>query len=739
MKVLMPGQHFARSFLALAIASLAGNAAAQSATAASDKKPEKEPVVGLETVVVTAQKRAEPLQEVPIPVTAFDARMLEKTGASDVRDIAIRTPGFTMTQYNIGEPQYSIRGMSSSSDSAAGDSTVAVFVDDVFIGRPAGANFSFLDLERIEVLRGPQGTLFGRNTSGGAISVTTARPGQQSSTKLYTSAGNYGSLDLGVVFNRALSDTLKLKLAVGHREHEGYSRQIVTGSSLDGGQSDSARVQLLADLSPRTSLLLSADMAIDRGDGLARVPYPVFSNTTTAPLINKLYPPGTDLRLAYSDPRSYQNRDVHGFSARLEHELDFAALTSITAVRRTQLDQFEDLSALPPPWVLKNLDRVKEDAKQWSQELRLASLPGSKMAWVAGLFYFGEKVLRDESFETAFSLLPAAGGNVRFNQNVKNTSAAVFGQIDYPLAERLNLTVGLRQTFDKKEADQSAINLDPSDPTPGLPLFPGQPYHIVASKSWNALTGKLGLDYRLDKSKMVYASVSRGYKSGLFPSQNNSVQTVGVPLDPEKVWSYELGLKSEWLDRRLRLNASAFKFDYKDLQQFNLTPQLVLVSFNVDAKARGAELELQAVPTDWLTLGASAAYLDSEVIRGAFAGFNLNGNQLARAPKNTYGVYAEASTALAGGRLTGRVEYARKGSFFIEASNASTSLIPAYGLLDARLSYRANPTGPEFALWGKNLNDKLYQTHVISFLGNGFSVFGPPRTVGVSMSWNFKH
>jgi len=706
-KTAMPG-HLVPSLIALAAAAAWSSALAQSAVADGDKV---ETVIGLEQVVVTAQKRIEPLQLVPIPVTAFSAKLLEKTGAADVRDIALRTPGFTMTQYNVGEPQYSIRGVGSSSDSAAGDATVAVFVDDVFIGRPAGANFSFLDLERVEILRGPQGTLFGRNTSGGAISVTTARPSQVASSKLFASLGNYSSQELGVVLNRPLSDSLSAKVAFGYRKHDGYSRQIVTGGSLDGGSSTSGRLQLLMDVSPRTSLLLSADAARDRGDGLARVPFPVFNNTATASLIRKLYPEGTDLRLAYSDPASFQNRDVQGLSARVEHDMEFGALTSITAYRETKLNQYEDLSGLPQPlWVLKNLDRISENAQQWSQELRLSSHAGSPFAWVTGLYYFSEKVLRDESFETKFAPLPAAGGNVLFNQDVKNTSVAAFGQVDYPLADKLNMTLGMRQTNDRKEADQSAVNLDPGDATPGLPLFPGKPYQIAAGKSWNALTGKLGLDYRLAKDRMIYGSISRGYKSGLFPSQNNSVQTVGVPLEPEKVWNYELGVKTEGLDRRLRINASAFSLDYKDLQQFNLTPQLVLVSFNIDAKIKGAEIELQAAPTSWLTLGGNLAYLDSKVTRGVFSGFNLNGNKLARAPRNSYSVFAEVTGGVAGGVLSGRVEYAHKGSFFTDAANSSTNLIQAYGLLDARLSYRSSPKGPEFSLWGKNLADKLYQT-----------------------------
>ena len=726
----------ARSALFLVATGVVGAASAQQAAPGAETRPAVEVEDALPTIVVTAQKRKEKLQDVPIAVTTFDSQLLEKTGAVDMRDIAIRTPGFTMTLFNIGEPQYSIRGIGSTSDSAAGDATVAVFVDEIFIGRPAGANFNFLDLERIEVLRGPQGTLFGRNTAGGAISVTTARPNQTVSSTFNVSYGNYNAVEAGGVINGPINEKIAARLALGYRHHDGYSHHILSGADLDGGSNTSARLQVQISPSDRSSILLSIDAASDRLDGLARVPFPVFPTAATSGLLRTLYPENTNLRLAFSDPASFQNRDVNGASVRIEHELDFGTLTSISAYRRTKLAQLEDLSVLPPPWVLVTLDGVNETARQFSQELRLASLPGKAFNWVAGLYYFNESVIRGESFLTRFSPLPPAGGNVLFNQDVINKSAAIFGQLDFPIAKNVGLSIGLRQTHDHKRADQAAINLDTTDATPGIPLFPGQPYHIVASKSWDALTGKVGFDYRMDRDKIVYTAISRGYKSGLFPSQNNSIQSVGVPLEPESVWNYEIGVKTEWFDRRLRLNANAFSLDYKHLQQFNLTSQLVLISFNIDAKIRGAEIEMLAAPAKWLTLGTNVSNLNTRVTNGVFAGFNLNGNRLARSPQTAYNLFGEVSTEWAG-KLRARIEYTRKGQFYTDAANSATNLIPACALVDARVTYAPKGSGLEFSIWGKNLSNTLYQSHVIAFLGNGFSLFGPPRTVGASLSWKF--
>lgn len=733
----LPKSLYVRTTLALAIAAAMSTASAQQSTSPAADTSGAESDGGLQTIVVTAQKRKEKLQEVPIAVTAFDAAALEKTGSTDMRDIAMRTPGFTMTQFNVGEPSYSLRGISSSSDSAAGEASVAVFIDEVFIGRPAGANFSFLDLERVEVLRGPQGTLFGRNTAGGALSVTTARPTRQATTKIHASYGNYDATELGLVMNRPLTDNVAAKVSLGYQNKDGYSKNITTGASLDGGKSTSGRLQLLINASDVTTVLLSADTASDRGDGLGRVPYPVLATAGPNASIPVLYPAGTDKRLSYSDPTSFQNRDVYGLTARVDHDLSSSTLTSITAYRKTKLAQYEDLSGLPAPWVLINQDRVNETAKQFSQEFRLASTTGNAIKWVTGLYYFDESVVRDESFFTRYTVVPVAGGNVLFNQDVKNKSAAIFGQVDVPVANNLNMSVGLRHTRDTKDADQAAFNLDPTDATPGIPLFPGRPYHIVASKSWDADTGKLGLDYRIDRDKMIYASIARGYKSGLFPSQNNSVQSVGVAINPEKVWNYEIGAKTEWLNRRLRMNATAYWLDYQDLQQFGLTPGLVLVSYSLDAKIKGAELEMLTAPTDWLTLGGNLAYTDSEVTRGSFNNASLVGKELTKAPRITRNLFVEVSQPIATGKVSGRIEYVRKDAYFSDAPNSAAATFPAYSLLDARLTY--TPTGGklDFALWGKNLRNTLYQQHVIVFQGNGFSTFGAPRTVGASVNYRF--
>jgi iron complex outermembrane receptor protein len=371
----------------------------------------------------------------------------------------------------------------------------------------------------------------------------------------------------------------------------------------------------------------------------------------------------------------------------------------------------------------------------------LASPADARVRWVAGLYWFTEDVSRDETFQTQFSLLAAAGGDVTFVQDVDSSTYAAFGQLTYPFTDALSVSAGLRFTNDEKDAHQVARNNLPGDPTPGIPLFPGQPYDVKASDSWDSTTGKLALDYRTDGGQLLYASVGKGFKSGIYPSQNNVVQNVGEATPPEEVWSYEAGAKTQWLDDTLRVNLAVFLMDYKDLQLFRLDPQLRLVTFTEDTKNQGAELEILGAPADGLQAGLNFAYLKAEVDGGV-----NDGAQLPRAPEFTVGGFAQYEWPVAGGNMAVRADFKwtddyrteiayNTGSPAADAANARITEVASFALLDARLSYAPGDGNLEFSLWGKNLTDETYPTHIIPFLGNGFSIFAPPRTYGLAVSW----
>jgi iron complex outermembrane receptor protein len=716
---------------------------------------------GLEEIIVTAQKRAESAQDVPIALSVFDSSTLQNARIVRIDEIALRTPNFTMMRVNIGEPQFYIRGVGSNSDSAAGDPTVGVFQDEIYIGRISGASVDVFDMERVEVLRGPQGTLYGRNTSGGAVNFIPKRPEAGSYANVDLTYGNYDLIEARAVLNGG-SEDLAGRLSISHREHEGYAENIETGDKLESEDNWSFRGQLLFTPGDANRLLLSYDYVQDDNGGNARVPFPVFdtgqvgaANNIALAALRAIWPKGSDLRKAYSDPDTYQERQINGLAARFEHDASYGTWTVLGGWREVDLNWYEDLDGLkpygnppvtppfPPPygWVLRNRDYVDETAEQYSLETRLSSPSDSTLRWVAGLYYFTEDVNRLETFDTQFSLATVAGGNVSFLQDVNSDSYAAFGQMTYPFTDALSVTAGLRYSKDEKDARQAARNNLASDPTPGIPLFPGQPYDISADDSWESTTGKLSVDYRLSDAHMLYATVSKGFKSGIFPSQNNVVTSVGEATPPEEVWSYEVGAKTQWLDNTLRANLAVFYMDYKDLQLFRLDSNLRLVTFTEDTKNQGVELELLAAPIEGLEIGANAAYLSAEVDGGV-----NDGATLPRAPEFSVGGFAQFIEPIGDNTLSFRVDAKWTDDYRTEIAyntgNAAADQaawrvteVESFTLIDARIAFEWTAQRLEFSVWGKNLSDETYPTHIIPFLGNGFSVFGPPRTYGATVAW----
>ena len=354
-----------------------------------------------------------------------------------------------------------------------------------------------------------------------------------------------------------------------------------------------------------------------------------------------------------------------------------------------------------------------------------------------GLYYFTETVDRTESFLTQFSLLPAAGGDVTFVQDVDSESYAAFGQITYPFTDRFSMTLGLRYTEDEKDARQIGRNNDPNDATPGIPLFPGQPYDVTASDSWESTTGRFGVDYRTESGQLLYASASKGFKSGIFPSQNNVVQNVGVATPEEEVWSYEIGAKTEWFDRTLRVNLALFHMDYEDLQLFRLDPQLQALDVH---RGHGEPGRRARDP------GRAGRRPRSRPERGLSQGRGGRRTERRRRVAARSGTHARRvrRVFVAGRRAAGCRSAASSSGRTTTGPRSLTTTTPrtgasrrsrAYALLDARAAYQLEGRNLEFSVWGKNLTDEEYPLHTIPFLGNGFSIFAPPRTYGVSVAW----
>ncbi|WP_405227134.1 TonB-dependent receptor [Lentisalinibacter sediminis] len=736
----------------------------------------------LEEIIVTAQKREQSLQEVPISVTAIGEQAIQEGKITGVQDVALETPNFTMTQFNIGEPQYYIRGIGNSLDSAGSDPAVATFIDEVYIGRSAGTAMDLYDLDRVEVLRGPQGTLFGKNVVGGALNIITKKPSPEFEAKFGATVGNYSQTVLRGFVNGAIADNVSGKLSVSRRQRDGYVDNVVDGEEYHDEDNFSARGQLLFTVSDATEVLVGFDWTTDDQAGNCRNVNNLDKNDPLGLAV--FYPPviaattGGDVRKCASEADAFQERDMLGTLLRVDHDFANSTLTSITAYRETDYAWLEDLAGMPLGDTPFNLtDTVDEEADQISQELRLASTGGETFDWLVGAFYMTEDVDRKERYIGSFHAPLAAqgfallNGDVQFNQINETTSTALFGKIDWYISERLTWSIGARYARDEKEIEQAVENFeDPAfdsaflsqllgvpvnlvvlgipvnGPTElltfvntGNPGVLNTPYNTTADESWSEFVPSTNVSYQFNDDGFVYFTAARGYKSGAFVSQTATPQAAATPLDPEIATNYELGVKSEFLNNRLRVNAAVFRMDYEDLQVFRLDGSL-LIAANAEATSQGLELDTTALLTDNWVVNFNYGYLDAEYDQFISGGEDFTGNRLPRAPENSFSVTSNYTFNLAGGSsMDFNLNYAYQDDFFHDPSNANGSGEDGYGLLRAGFTWTSASGAWDVTAWGKNLTDEEYRTHtIISNIAGTVDLWGMPRTYGLTVNYRMQ-
>ena len=744
----------------------------------------------LEEVLVTAEKREQSIQDVPLSVAALAGNDIEVGKISGLNDIAFRTPGLTYNQFSIGEPRIYIRGIGNSSDSAGSDPAVGVFLDEVYIGRTGGVGFDLFDLERIEILRGPQGTLYGKNTNGGAINIVTSRPSQETEMRVRVSTGTDQLRHFQGLASGGLTDRVAGKLVSSYRDRDGYGRNVITpgdistlgnlsqspiigpsigaagaGERLDDARSVNVRGQLMFDLTERVDLLLSADYARDETAGPCRH----IQNVD-----NAIAGLGPFWELAMSDEYmaderhcasqfdTSQKREVNGLMARFEADLDWGSLTSITAWRSSDYNWVDDLTSLPlnnltapsppgvplPPGFFTTpgnvIDGAEEEASQFSQEFRLAGNT-DRVNWLAGVFFMEEDVERAEEFYTQYSTplqgLGLAGiGDVLFTQDNTTTSYAVYGQADWSLTDQLTLTYGVRWAEDEKEITQNSIDLLDTTPS-GVPLIlPSFAAPVSADDSWSEVTHKLSLAYRPTDDMMLYATYSEGFKSGAFQSQTNLASVATEAVDPEVVQNVEVGMKSSWWDRRLQFNLSYYDMDYEDLQVFELNSRFLLVLLNAQAESKGVEASIDLVPIENLTLNTSYNWSDASFKEFTNSnGLDLAGRDLPFAPDAALTTSANYRVNLANGSaLDFGVSYSWKDDYFTGPQNRPVERQAAIELLDASVSWTSADGSLAVDVWGKNLNDELQvSSRIVDPTGVTSEYYMPPRTAGVTLTKSF--
>lgn len=718
------------SAIALVLAlSLPETALAQDgAGAAADTAEDAEQGV----IVVTARRREENLLDVPVAVTALGENALRDAQASTLGDLEGAVPNLSI---HLGDAQNAavyIRGVGQIDSLAFADPGVGIYIDDVYLGRAQGAFLDVYDVARIEVLRGPQGTLYGRNTIGGAIKFVSAPLENRVAGKFEIGAGNYGQLTAKGSLNAPIiNDRLLVKASFARIVRDGFATNLVNGE--DDGDKSLWAGRLAVEFRPSetVNLRVNADISRDRPD-TSRTPAratPVFG-----------IPASSDPFEIEADFNTLSRLETRGVSAVLSVEATSELeIKSITAFRGMTYDTNLDLDATAFAFFGVY---VEEDQDQFSQELQF-NYTGDRLTATGGLFYFRE---HDGTLSGLYG--PAIGLVTGSFNDQLNKSYAIYGQLGYAITDRIKATAGLRYTEEDKDFARTQKFFDPSISVPIDFTSPGLLVtDIDTSASFSSLSPKFGLDFQASDDLMVYVSASRGFKSGGFDGRANTAEGA-VPYLPETMWSYEAGLKSSFADHRITASLAAFHNDYSNLQLSSFVADQqgnfsALFTNAGRATMNGLELELAARPATGLNLNANLAWLDSQYDEfvGPGGADISDQRKLVNAPRWSGGFGATYSLALGDAgdlKLGGNLSYRSKAYTVVSSSEELAQ--DAFALLDAFVRFESASGVWWLEAGGKNLTDKQAITHGFDLsdsLGYQLAYYNDPLTWTVSAGIRF--
>jgi iron complex outermembrane receptor protein len=671
----------------------------------------------VQEIIVTASKTgASSIQKTPIAVTAISSKQVGQQLLIDARDLERVVPDVSIGQNNAFAEIY-IRGIGSNNTFNGSDPDVTVQVDGVYIARPFGQFTNFLDVDRVEVLRGPQGTLYGRNAVGGTINVISQLPSDTFVAKADVGTGNANLFQGdGYVSGPIIAGRLDGSIALNYTRHDPYIENVVPGvGGIDSANRGTVHAQLLAHITDNFQAITRADVSSE-ADAV-----PGF-DTPLAP-----YDPVIDSILGQYDKVALNLPTLavvqaSGISEELDDQvLPNLLLKSITAFRDNNLKDSTDSDGTD-----KNLlhTLLREGDQTFSEEFSGSGRLG-RLDYVGGLYYGYET-------DNSNSAITNYGAGVQEDLLPKSVddNFAAFAQADYHVTDQLTLTAGVRDTTEHKTFDQ---NLDVTSLATGLPT-PGHPVIYAAAKTWDAVTPKFSVSYTIPNA-MLYASATQGFKSGGFNfTSANSFQGFA----PEYLWSFETGLKTDLFDRHLRFNVTAFYYDYTNLQvQAFILPGVADITNAATATVKGIEFETELRPVEHLDIGANLSFLDGQYDHYiGSANINYSGKYLNDAPKYTLNSYAEYGWEVPKGLLSLRGEYSYIGTQYYTAANTAKQSQGAYSLVNAFLIYQPDNAHWKFELWAKNLSNTGYVTSTAEIGPIPVGTPGDPRTFGIKISWS---
>jgi Outer membrane receptor proteins, mostly Fe transport len=703
---------------------------------------------GIGEIIVTAQKRAQNLQDVPISVTAFDDTAIKEAGFTNSLSIGDQVPNLEIKTFG-GVPNITIRGVGNNDFNASSIGPISIYRDDVVVASTGSQIFSLFDLERIEVVRGPQGTLFGKNTTGGAIQFFSKLPGDSFEGNARIGYGRFDLFEAEAAASLPLADTLSVRIAGIVRRRDGEKLNLYTGDRAIDVDEAAARAILRWRPSADTDIRLTVGGGRDRSDYLENKPVGTINGADLFGYSDP-YPDNPNLLNFNGQSRNYSDNVFVNLSI----AQDFGDFTfrSLSGYDKSDVDNRVDVDG-----GTKRVDEITflTDAEQITQEFQLAYDNGPLNA-IAGLYYFQEDLDADSNADLLGELSFADGALPLITRATrKNKAYAIFGQATYAVLPTLRLTLGGRYTIDKVRATHRAdlvegfFDRDIPDGTP-IPLVP----FARLSDTFKSFSWRVAADLDVTDDILAYASIDRGFKAGGFNIGIITSVAERTQVDPEYLTSYEIGLKSTLFDRRLRLNLSAFYYDYTDLQVLSVNRQAgsavptLGLDNAADATIKGIEVEATALPVDWLNLGLNMGLLDAKFknyLSGAIDPVtgdarDFSGNRMPGAPKFTLSTFAQATIPVGDFETRWRIEYNYTGKKYY--NNAEDELISSgegYGLLNLRFTLARPDQGWELAAWAKNVTGKAYIVDATDTSGFGFvpRYYGERATYGAEFSVRF--
>lgn len=710
---------------------------------------------GLGEIIVTAQRRAENSQDVPIAISSFSGKDAEIFGISGVDTISSAVPGFTFPLAGPTATPF-LRGVGTLGSSPGNEPAVAMFVDDVYIPTGYAAIFDFNSINSIEVLKGPQGTLFGRNATGGVIQVRTLDPSFETTGDFDIGYANYDTVSGHAYISTGLTDNVAVNLAAyGNKQHDGWGVNIPTDEEIFKKEAWGVRGKLLINAGDDTEILLTGGYNYLRSDlGIAY---------RTVPGIYGLggydaEAEGAGFYDGGAGRAGYYNARYRVGSAKVTHDFENATLVSITAYGHSDSFFTADIDVAPTVFFENN--QAASDQKTFTQELQLVSPDHSKINWILGAFFMSDKANLDNVFTVG-----GGGNNVRASQRTRSISG--FAQASMEILPRLTATMGIRYTSDTRSARGVAYD--------GLPLAdPAVPATIITtipreSTTNSDITGRFALNYELTPDVNIYAAYNRGFKSGLYNFGQISTSSTEFPpvVLPEELNAFTAGFKSELFGRRVRLNAEAYYYDYKNIQVNVLLPSGNLVTNGGAATIKGFDIDLTVVPLPRLTINASLAYA-----HGRYDEFD-NGPQFFPQPPNeaipipagcpftTYPTSGQVACDLAGNKTVQTVPLATNlsvqyliptgigdftiagnwehtgGQYFV-ADNNPASKQPKVNPINLSLNWTSSDGNLGIRFWARNITKEKYYAYLAqSAIYTLKYAPAAPRTYGVTLSAGF--